>query len=70
MKTKIDDEKLIDGIQKILIETGNENTSREYATRLLEITNLIIEVASGEFECSKCKEKFQIYLARADKNKQ
>jgi len=56
------DDKFIETLQRIIKETQGKDVTREYAMRVIELTELIMKIASGEFECSKCGEKFKPYI--------
>jgi len=67
MKNKMDKELLIQKVQSAFSILYKKEMLREHAEQIVNLTEQMIEISSGDFVCSKCKEKFKLYVFTGNK---
>lgn len=54
-------DKAIEGLRKLIKEESGNDYSREQIIQILALCDLMVDIASGEFTCQSCKQKYKIY---------
>jgi hypothetical protein len=52
---------LIETLRMIINEQQNKNYTREELGSLFALSELMVDIACGEFVCKSCREKYKIY---------